>query len=372
MFLHEYNLEQLKQNRLEQMLESFCKRRSQGQDNLFDELYKPKRNEGRKHPKGLFWELFLDEELVKQDIEILVGARPNEGPDFGFEYKGKKIHIEAIAIRLGKHLKENFESVKSIAERFEENREPVESIATRLGKHLKENCESLESTVGELDDLHVKRLGYLHSKRNKFPPYFVDGDEVLLRLTHAFDKKYEQYKEYQAKNVVKEEDCKIIAINTADLGISGTFPCPKNLPYIYMALFGLGPQEIDINTNTYGYPRRLSIKNPGKGEPISSDFFVNNSYRDISAVIVSNISPDLFFFPDLFSVNESLFSEFDKQLLLGKLLVVKNPCARNPIPEGFFENSVNVCQSPISDELLGTLLLPSTPGIQAEFRCRNV
>jgi hypothetical protein len=143
--------------------------------------------------------------------------------------------------------------------------------------------------------------------------------EFLLRLSGAFVEKYKKYKCYINNNVICENDIYIIAISACDLSQYGSLmdypPAPLKL------LAGAGHLVLSPSGNFFDYrPQIKKIKNI----PVEMNYFLSKEYAGISAVLYSNV--DVLNCPD--KPEE-------------KFVIVKNPIAKNPIPNTFFKGIKN-------------------------------
>jgi hypothetical protein len=139
--------------------------------------------------------------------------------------------------------------------------------------------------------------------------------KFLLRLSGAFVEKYKKYICYINNNIIYENDFYIIAISACDLSQYGSLmdypPAPLKL------LAGAGPLILSPSGNFFEY--RPQIKKT-KNTPVEMNYFLSKEYEGISAVLYSNV--DVLNCPD--KPEE-------------KFVIVKNPIAKNPISNTFFE-----------------------------------
>jgi len=144
--------------------------------------------------------------------------------------------------------------------------------------------------------------------------------EFLLRLSEAaFKKKYEKYKHYINSNKICENDIYIIAISTCNLSQYGSLMDHPPAPLKFLA--GAGHLILSPSGNFFEHrPQLKAIRN----RLVEMNYFLGKEYNGISAVLYSNV--DLLNCPD--KPEE-------------KFVIVKNPIAKNPIPNTFFKGIDN-------------------------------
>ena len=144
--------------------------------------------------------------------------------------------------------------------------------------------------------------------------------EFLLRLSEAFKKKYEKYKYYTNNNKICENDIYIIAISACNLSQYDSlmdYPCIAPLKF----LAGAGNLMLSPSGNFCKYrPQIKAIRN----RLVEMNYFLKKEYNGISAVLYSN--KDLLNYPDKPEEN---------------FVIVKNPIAKNPIPNTLFKGIEN-------------------------------
>ena len=140
--------------------------------------------------------------------------------------------------------------------------------------------------------------------------------EYLLRLSRAFIKKY---KYYINNNKICENDIYIIAISACNLSQYGSLmdypPAPLKL------LAGAG--HLILSPSGSFFKHRPQIRKTNN-IPVQMNYFLKKKYNGISAVLYSNV--DLLNCPDKPEDN---------------FVIVKNPIAKNPIPNTFFKGIEN-------------------------------
>ena len=120
----------------------------------------------------------------------------------------------------------------------------------------------------------------------------VPDKQMKLRLTNAFSEKFYKYKNYREKDLVKEEDDYVIAINGSLIGRS-----ERDVPRIVRTLFPIGNlvyhvhvpnnfnQRSEIIGQSHEYQREV-VKCEGSRVP--TDPFLNDEYAGVSAVLYSD------------------------------------------------------------------------------------
>ena len=61
----------------------------------------------------------------------------------------------------------------------------------------------------------------------------VPEEKILLRFTHALREKRERYLAAQAKGIVSDQDCYVLAVNSRGIHMGRTGPCPSSLRRYY-------------------------------------------------------------------------------------------------------------------------------------------
>jgi len=172
-----------------------------------------------------------------------------------------------------------------------------------LGYILLKNKYSIEVTK-KGPDFNVNNLHYIEciacnnarfNNKPDFVPPIINGlvnnypkNEILLRIASAFYTKYCKYKKYLNQNTIENNKPCIIAINSGKFGrLTDDFP-----PLIIQMLFGIG--DLCLNFERTGSSSKIKNvefiekKNVFKGNIlIEMNYFCNNSYKEISAVIFS-------------------------------------------------------------------------------------
>lgn len=113
----------------------------------------------------------------------------------------------------------------------------------------------------------------------------VPEEKIMLRLTSALSGKIEKFRKYKKNKIIKEGSY-IIAINGALLPY---YYVEDNIPRIVKALYGVGHEVIDINSNANNFLSKREQIKKNKKIKIEANYFRINDYSDISAVIYSRM-----------------------------------------------------------------------------------
>jgi hypothetical protein len=146
--------------------------------------------------------------------------------------------------------------------------------------------------------------------------YEVPEEKLILRIRNAIQEKYQtKYFEYR-KDILKEDDVYMVAINCWQLpnAKSDRFP-----PIITRAVFPIGPLQVFLDKKTGDvvdtkYAYRPSIVR-SSGTEIKTDIFLDTKFKYLSSVLYSCI--------DAGNPTKQLGDDF---------IVVHNPLAINPMP----------------------------------------
>lgn len=210
------------------------------------------------------WEMYLANVFLENGIAI---SSSDKGPDIKIEYKDRNIWIECVASKNG----------------------------------------SGSDRVPEL---------LYNGSFQSYPER-----EMMLRLTGNMEDKFKKYEEYRKKGIVGDEDIFIIAINRSALD-----HLDPGIPLILKVLFSIGHPSFSIHaldktrkTSTKPFwSKRANIRKKS-GEPIPVNYFEDEKYSGVSAVIYSKTS--------VLSHPKNVGSD---------CIIVHNPKARNPLPLGSF------------------------------------
>jgi hypothetical protein len=175
----------------------------------------------------------------------------------------------------------------------------------------------------------VPELNYGSDIAERYPE-----EEIILRLRSSIRAKFETadstYRKGITKKLIKKNDCYVIAINVKAAAALRHDITP---PLIVKATLGIGHLAISFNKDPSKpsepfITQRTSIE---KGEKnVTTNIFFDPEYKQLSAVISSFVDPTNR--PDNFGKN---------------FILVHNPYASNPLPEGLFDHSeeisVDIC-----------------------------
>jgi type I restriction enzyme S subunit len=128
-------------------------------------------------------------------------------------------------------------------------------------------------------------------KPGEFKVGDVPHEEVRRRWISAIKAKADKLQSYLSRGLVGNDDAYIIAVNGCQLGAFPIHHGISGLPYAVEAVYPAGPitLSVDRNTGKFGKPylgNQWAIKSPA-GKPIPTSMFVNNKYKDVSAVMAS-------------------------------------------------------------------------------------
>lgn len=148
-------------------------------------------------------------------------------------------------------------------------------------------------------------------------------EKMMLRITNVLNEKFKKYCTELANGAIKENEPYVIAINRSKID----YPDP-GLPLILKVLFGIGHLSLRImvegkrqeNPETFWTGRPKVSKRSGKDVPML--FFEDANHVGISAVIYCRDS--------------ILNSPRLPQDMGENFVIVHNPLAKNPLPNGFF------------------------------------
>lgn len=248
-----------------------------------------------------FWEMYLGNVLIQ--IGHHIGSSPkNHGPDLFVQKDGEKIWIEAVAAKRG--------------DGPDGPANPQDGMVEVM-PGLKIDAISVKESVDtDFDDL----TGFSSSSGERFRINVKAFDEkpILLRYRTAIDAKVKQHSKYIAKGKVNKNEPYVIAVNGAGIPLDMMQDDP---PRILKALFGLGDEQVTINTSTMDAIEATFTSRPKvikqSGEPVTMDIFSDSSHEEISAVLYSTV--------DVVNWPYNLGSDF---------VLVHNPNAKNPLPLG--------------------------------------
>jgi hypothetical protein len=151
----------------------------------------------------------------------------------------------------------------------------------------------------------------------------VPDQQIILRYTGAIGEKMRKLSVYRSKGVVQAHEPYVIALSGANIRQSSIEDWP--FPRILKPLFGIGEAYVSVpvgghGESTTGIHRREEMRTTNGGS-VSCGIFLQNGQRDLSAV--------LFTAWDIKNRPES-----SGRLPGSDFIVVHNPYAANPMPEG--------------------------------------
>ncbi len=150
---------------------------------------------------------------------------------------------------------------------------------------------------------------------------YVSTEKILLRFTNALDQKRKRYLAAQAKGIVSDQDCYVLAVNSRGIPHA---PYGNTLPFFIQALLPIGNPTLVVDratgemTDSY-YALRETITK-AKGSPVSTTGFLDPRFAFVSAVLHSGVD----------CVNRPAE-------LGGDFVVLHNPTARHPLELSAFK-----------------------------------
>ena len=150
----------------------------------------------------------------------------------------------------------------------------------------------------------------------------TDSEKIILRLTSTICDKDRKHKQYLKQGVCDKAEPFIIAVN-GSLLTSGP-GLDDYSPRIVKAVFEGGSDKFNYDKTTGSVASRQIDYRPEiakyNGNSISTNFFRDKKYENISALLFSESS--------LWSRPSETGSDY---------VIVHNPLALNPLPEGYFQ-----------------------------------
>jgi hypothetical protein len=211
-----------------------------------------------------------------------------------------ELYIGATFVKRGNTLNKHIDSGPDISLSMNSNNVLVEAIAINKGTSPD---KVPEVEFGKLMD--------------------VPEEEMMLRITTGFSKKYKKHLVDIDKGVVSRNDSFVIAINRA-----GTDFLDAQIPLILKCLFGIGYQTLTIGKSVKAvkdesnWTQRNSITK-ANGEIIPMTYFNDPEYGLVSAVI--------------YCTKDIINGPIDQKDLGDDCVIVFNPFAKNPIPFDFLK-----------------------------------
>ena len=150
--------------------------------------------------------------------------------------------------------------------------------------------------------------------------YDLPRDKFLLRLSSAFVEKYNKYNKYINNNIICKSDIYIIAISSCDLSEYGSLM--NSTSKVFLKFLG-GVGDLILSPSGSFFEDRPQIKKICNS-PVEMNYFLKKKYNGISAILYSNVKP--------LNCSDKPEEEF---------FIVKNPIAKNPIPNTLFKGIEN-------------------------------
>ena len=204
------------------------------------EIYEPYADaefltEVRSNFDARYWEMYLTTYLIKEGHAVCC---PKPGPDVGFDFKGRRIWIEATSPTRG--------------------------------------ASGTQDQVPE-----IKHDGVMRS---------VPNEKMVLRYLNSISEKQRQYVSWLDNNIVSPRDAFVMAINPRRLRVDNHDTDP---PRILQAGFMVGSPYIAIDPNTSkavesGYQFREAIAK-ASGSAVATGVFEDGQYCGLSGLLCSRV-----------------------------------------------------------------------------------
>lgn len=214
-----------------------------------------------------FWEMYLTCTLVHKSYNVIPKKTRAEGPDIKIVSASTTIWVEAVTPTSG------------------DGNKP--------------------------DSVQSPKLGVAQQ---------IPDEQLTLRYCSAIrDKYYNKYFQYLEKEIIKSDDCYIIALNGCRLPWAGS---DLHIPRIVQSVLPYGPPVVTIDTASHevvnrGYQYR-SFLIKVSGAQVDTDIFIKPEYARISAVLFSKINAS--------NLTPSMGDDF---------IIVRNPLASQELPDDF-------------------------------------
>ena len=179
----------------------------------------------------------------------------------------------------------------------------------------KTHIECVAPTAGKGQNKVDERPIFSSEKKNNCCN--VPEEKIMLRLSSAIFDKYKKYRKY-IKSEVIDSGVNIIALN------DGLIPYSKiedNIPRIIKVLFGIGYQVVNFDKPDKFQVSKRDYINKYPETKINMNFFNNDKYKEISAIIYTSA--------EISDLENKLGFDFK---------LIKNPYAKNM----FDEKSINI------------------------------
>jgi len=149
----------------------------------------------------------------------------------------------------------------------------------------------------------------------------VPQDKMILRIQNSIDEKKRNYLRWIDKNVVRENEPFILAINGSELPFART---EREMPLILRAISQFGDQYLTFSKEDFeiidqGYHYEDSVTKTS-GTIINKNIIENVDYNFISAFLYSSVDP--------LNRPESIGDDY---------ILIHNPLAANKLPIGFLK-----------------------------------
>ena len=209
-----------------------------------------------------YWEMYLTSSLIDWGFEV---QSARHGPDILIENNDLRIWIEAVASGNGDPIY---------------NLDVVPDIETGIAQQVPE-------------------------------------EKIILRLRSSIETKSLVYHNYIRDSIIENNEPYIIALNGAKLNFMSR---TDDIPYILKLILPIGDHYYDFQNETAGITYRDTIVREN-GTEISTNVFLDDNYRHISAILYSNTHAGRF--------DEDIGSDF---------ILIHNPKAVNPLPIDLIQN----------------------------------
>lgn len=147
--------------------------------------------------------------------------------------------------------------------------------------------------------------------------------QAALRIVNVLSGKREKLNSDTWQKIIGKKDCFVIAVACSDLGDVGLSKADFDL-----ALFGVGPAEIDVKAKRYIGNSTIPHFSKNNEKLVDMGLFFSRKFESVSAVLASPTN--------------TIFPEISDHILY------INPAATNPLPECFREPfSLRICSAKI-------------------------
>lgn len=142
-------------------------------------------------------------------------------------------------------------------------------------------------------------------------------ESLILRCTHAMDRKIRQAKKYKREGIVSQGDSLVVAISLGKVDGASYYSDRKGASIFIKAFFGIGDECVSYTPNSgksslkHGYLDRPAIEKIS-GKPVSTRMFLGKDAIDVSGIMGTCI--------DIFNV----------QHMPSDIILINNPMAIAP------------------------------------------